>query len=303
MSTDKHQEHQDEPVMGDMTRKQLLHRAVGAAGVLGAVGFGDAWLAPLATAARRPAKAGSSTKAVIASQGGSSGANANPYLTENAADRNRDRLIYEALGQPTPDGTSYEGLLAKSATPNHDATVWTIKLQPAKFSDGTPFTSADVVYTFQTLIKDPTIVAFQSFTPQLTAAKITAVDAHTVKFAFKEPYPDALGQALYTGEYYIIKNKDTAFKNGTIGTGPFMLKVTDPWSVSAVGSQSEVLGCRQGTPSASPEHRGAFHQRPHRSSQCREGRLRELRSGSRARICEPEQEQQEVHFAVVKPDR
>jgi peptide/nickel transport system substrate-binding protein len=95
--------------------------------------------------------------------------------------------LYDALvgvdgkGNLTPE-------LASSWDVSDDAKVVTYHLRPdAHFSDGTPVTAKDVVYTFQRLLKINQGPA-NLFAGVLSADSITAVDDHTVKFTLQKTF-------------------------------------------------------------------------------------------------------------------
>ncbi|HEV8534608.1 MAG TPA: ABC transporter substrate-binding protein [Candidatus Limnocylindria bacterium] len=75
-------------------------------------------------------------------------------------------LVYDALVALAPDDT-YESRLASGYTVSPDATTYTFRLRPnVKWSDGQPFTSKDVAFTFK-LLMTPDVSAH--------AAKLTDV--------------------------------------------------------------------------------------------------------------------------------
>ncbi|MBT9385260.1 ABC transporter substrate-binding protein [Pseudooceanicola sp. CBS1P-1] len=112
-----------------------------------------------------------------------------------------------------------------------EGTVWTFNLDPAvTFSDGTPFTADDVVFSIDRVAKVPNSPSpFTLFTRQI--ASVEAVDAHTVKITTKEPYPllvndlaylPILSKAAASGP--APEGRTTTELNrgeGLIGTGPY----------------------------------------------------------------------------------
>jgi peptide/nickel transport system substrate-binding protein len=70
-----------------------------------------------------------------------------------------------------------------------EGTTWTFKLRPGvKFSDGSPFTAADVVFTYDRAGKVPnTPSSFKIYLQQVT--KVEAVDPLTVRITTAKPYP------------------------------------------------------------------------------------------------------------------
>ncbi|MGB3327514.1 MAG: ABC transporter substrate-binding protein [Thermomicrobiales bacterium] len=123
----------------------------------------------------------------------------NPVFSTAGFEQQVERAIFGSLVrmsdklEPTAD-------LAADITASDDATVYTFTLQPkATFNDGTPLTSADVVFTFERAldkrvgsiwtgrlqgIKGAAEFGDQSAT---TVAGIEAPDDHTVVFTLKEP--------------------------------------------------------------------------------------------------------------------
>lgn len=70
-----------------------------------------------------------------------------------------------------------------------EGSTWTFKLRPnVKFSDGTPFTSADVVFSFERVPKVPNSPSsFNIYLQQVS--KVEAVDPLTVRITTVKPYP------------------------------------------------------------------------------------------------------------------
>lgn len=120
--------------------------------------------------------------------------------------------------------------LAESWKPVSD-TEWEFALRKdAKFSDGSPLTADDVVFTFDRIPKVPNSpTAFTLFTRQI--AKVEAVDANTVRITTKQPYPllitdlanlPIMSKAAASGS--AAEGKTTVELNrgeGLVGTGPF----------------------------------------------------------------------------------
>ncbi|MGV8938555.1 MAG: ABC transporter substrate-binding protein [Allorhizobium sp.] len=110
-------------------------------------------------------------------------------------------------------------------------TVWEFSLRKdAKFSDGSPLSADDVVFTFDRIAKVPNSpTAFTLFTRQI--AKVEAADAHTVRFTTKQPYPllivdlanlPILSKTAASGP--APEGRTTVEFNrgeGLVGTGPF----------------------------------------------------------------------------------
>jgi peptide/nickel transport system substrate-binding protein len=109
--------------------------------------------------------------------------------------------------------------------------VWTFKLRPGvKFSDGSPFTSADVVFTFDRAGKVPNSPS--SFKVYLQKVdKVEAVDPLTVRITTSEPYPllpvNMVGLPIMSAKAAAgpaPEGKTTTelnAGNGLVGTGPY----------------------------------------------------------------------------------
>ena len=81
-----------------------------------------------------------------------------------------------------------EPWLAESHTVSPDGLTWEFKLRPgAKFHDGSPVTAADVVFSFQRVLKIGKAPA-APFLPVLKPEGITAPDPQTVRIRLEKPY-------------------------------------------------------------------------------------------------------------------
>ena len=119
--------------------------------------------------------------------------------------------------------------LAESWT--SDGNVWTIKLRPdVKFSDGSPLTADDVVFTFKRVPLVPNSPSsYVIYTQQITS--VEAVDPLTVRITTEKPYP-LLPNNLASLQIMSAKaasgaapeGKTTTQLNageGLVGTGPY----------------------------------------------------------------------------------
>lgn len=116
----------------------------------------------------------------------------NPLLAVSQADQDLTQLVYSGLLRANADGT-YSPDLAESYSISPDGTVYTFKLNPnAKFSNGTPVTSADVVFTVQ-LAQNPDIKSPQE--ADWEGVQVSAPDTETVVFTLPHPYAPFLQNA------------------------------------------------------------------------------------------------------------
>lgn len=109
-----------------------------------------------------------------------------PYIAKGRAAVGAS-IQFESLMIGTADepGSMY-GLLAESLEYPTDHSWVIFYLRPeAKFSDGTPVTAEDVVFS-QTVLQEKGIPSIQTFFAEAYES-VEALDAHTVKFTFSEP--------------------------------------------------------------------------------------------------------------------
>lgn len=94
---------------------------------------------------------------------------------------------WEYLVRPTQNGTGYEPRLAASYSVSPDNTTYTFHLRKGvKFSDGTPMTVADVLFSLHHAFTDPSSqIAFIG--PKISS--MSAPDAQTVLIKLKTPWP------------------------------------------------------------------------------------------------------------------
>jgi peptide/nickel transport system substrate-binding protein len=119
-------------------------------------------------------------------------------------------------------------MLALSWSHNGDGSVWTFKLRPGvKFSDGSPMTADDVVYTFQELSNPKNASnALSSFHGVLSPSGVKKIDPTTVEFQLEAAngnFPYLVSSDNYNA---IIVPRGTDFGNWQktfIGTGAFKL--------------------------------------------------------------------------------
>ncbi len=156
--------------------------------------------------------------------GWTSPTNLDPALFADAPDISFGAAVYNYLFTLDQKSALLPSL-AKSATPNADATVYTVALQSGvKFQDGSDFSADDVKFTFGRF-QDP---ALKSGASGLFAdvSAIDVVDPLTVKFTLKNPnsiFP------LFLADYHtaILKKGTTDPAKAHNGTGPFKVDSID----------------------------------------------------------------------------
>ena len=117
----------------------------------------------------------------------------NPHLSTGFKDAEASRITLEPLASFNNDGELLPFLAAEIPTKENggvaaDGKSVTWKLKPdVKWSDGTPFTAEDVVFTYK-FIANPKVGAVSAGTYDVVKS-VEAVDQHTVKVNFKEVNP------------------------------------------------------------------------------------------------------------------
>lgn len=137
-------------------------------------------------------------------------------------------LLFRKLGEMNNDLESFSPQLAKSWSFSKDSLSITFNLQSnVTWHDGTPFTSEDVVFTYNMQI-DPQVAWVNiSFKERISTVK--AVNDSTVVFEFRDKNPTMLRDAI---EGYIVPEHllagispdriaEAEFNRNPIGTGPF----------------------------------------------------------------------------------
>lgn len=151
----------------------------------------------------------------------------NTFTTTAGASGNIIEKIYESMFFVLNDGT-FVPWLADSWEVSDDATEYTYNLNPdAMWSDGTPLTADDVVFTFEMLMSNdleiPTVGEIDM---------VEALDAHTVKFITKTSlipflYRSGIIEIMPKHIWSEIEDPVTFTNNeNPVGSGPFLF---DKW--------------------------------------------------------------------------
>lgn len=147
-----------------------------------------------------------------------------PALGTNDPEVLFNRHIYDYLIDISPDGELIPQLATEWAI-SDDGLTYTLTLaEGVEFHDGTPFTSADVVFTFNRLqeLESPAINLLGDF-------EVSAPDEGTVVFTLPEPNADFLygvgsRWALILRDGTEEVNVLTDDLSNFVGTGPFVLQ-------------------------------------------------------------------------------
>lgn len=155
----------------------------------------------------------------------------NPLLPSSTPGT-RNYLFEPLMGTDPLKGGALEPWLATSATTSTDGRTLTIKLDPrANWSDGSPLTASDVVFTFTTLKQYPAINLRGA-----TFSTVTAADPHTVVFTFDAPAFTQVGslvkQHIVPEKYWKGQDPLTWTNDQPVGSGPYKLERLAPQQVS-----------------------------------------------------------------------
>lgn len=151
----------------------------------------------------------------------------NPLLAISDTDQDLTALTYAGLMGQGPNNTLVP-VLAQSYIVSPDGKTYQFTLRPnAKFSDGTPVTAQDVVFTVQkaqdTALKSPQFGNWAN-------VQITALDSRTVQFSLPAPYAPFLENTtlgiLPAHIWRNVTDDEFPFSNYVIqpvGAGPFVV--------------------------------------------------------------------------------
>ncbi|CAK7076869.1 oligopeptide ABC transporter substrate-binding protein OppA [Citrobacter portucalensis] len=179
--------------MTNITKKSLV-----AAGILTALVAGN-----VATAAVVPAGVQLAEKQTLVRNNGSEVQSLDPHKIEGVPESNINRDLFEGLLISDVDGKPSPGVAEKWE--NKDFKVWTFHLRKdAKWSDGTPVTAQDFVYSWQRLANPNTASPYASYLQYghivniddiiagkkpVTDLGVKAIDDHTFEVTLSEPVP------------------------------------------------------------------------------------------------------------------
>jgi peptide/nickel transport system substrate-binding protein len=210
-----------------MFRRGMIGLALASALALGAAGCGSSTSSPTT-------QGGGGSKTAVLTEESNTGVtftqNFNPFDSNSlSTEMNMRTLSYEPLLEiDYLDPSQIHDWLATSYAFSNSGKTLTFDLRHGvTWSDGKPFTSADVAFTFN--LMNDTAAANYSGVPPL-ASPVTTSGAYTVVMNFKTPaYADlsSVGGATFMVPQHIwqsIASPATATIASPIGTGPYVLK-------------------------------------------------------------------------------
>lgn len=146
-----------------------------------------------------------------------------PVLAADSASGDINGLVYNGLVRYDKD-LKLEGELAESWEISPDNLTFTFHLRKGvSWHDGAPFTSADVLFTYQLYIDPKTPTAYSERYKQVEKAE--APDPHTFRVTYKKPLATALiswGFSIHPK--HLLEGQDittSPLGQSPIGTGPY----------------------------------------------------------------------------------
>jgi ABC-type transport system substrate-binding protein len=136
--------------------------------------------------------------------------------------------LYDPLFVSAANGKTWLPMLALSATPNSDYTVWTVTLrQGVTFTNGDPFNADIVVANFNAAAADTTV----GLAVRPIIGKVTKVDTYTVAFNLVIPFSTFPYTALCEQQTCYVAHPTSfspSFAGTPVGTGPFTVSSWTP---------------------------------------------------------------------------
>src|SRR5208337_235065 len=149
-----------------------------------------------------------------------------PLLASDSASHNIAGMVYNGLIKYDKD-MNIVGDLAESWEISQNGLVITFHLRKGvKWHDGYPFTSADVLYTYQVTIDPKTPTAYAG--DFLKVKRVEALNDYTFRVTYAKPFAPALiswSSAILPR--HLLSGKDitkSTLARHPIGTGPYMFK-------------------------------------------------------------------------------
>jgi microcin C transport system substrate-binding protein len=150
----------------------------------------------------------------------------NPHILKGDKAQGLELLFDSLMVRAADEPDAVYGLVAESADVAADKKSVTFKLRPqARFADGSPLTSADLAYSFETL-KQKGHPGFRQILADVTAAE--AVDPATVRYVFRGDLVRDLplvvaGLPILSKAYYATHNFEETTLEAPLGSGPYRI--------------------------------------------------------------------------------
>ncbi len=148
----------------------------------------------------------------------------NSFILKGDAAQGLDLLFDSLMTRALDEPDAVYGLVASNAEVADDGMSVTFKLRPeAKFSDGSPLTADDVVFSFETLKTKGHPIFAQTLQD---VVKAEALDPHTVRYSFKGDLTRDLpltvaGLPIFSKAYYANRDFAETTLDPPLGSGPY----------------------------------------------------------------------------------
>ncbi|WP_018234041.1 peptide-binding protein [Thioalkalivibrio thiocyanodenitrificans] len=161
-----------------------------------------------------------------------------PLVSSDAYASEVQGYVLESLLTRDPDTLEWQGLIARDWDISEDGLIITFRMRPdVTFSDGTPLTADDVMFTFDFIMTEA-IAAPRSRAFMEKLERVEALDEHEVAFTFAEPYFNSLqlagGMAILPRHFYesYLDEPETFNQSRGLlmGSGPYRLSDPKGWT-------------------------------------------------------------------------
>jgi peptide/nickel transport system substrate-binding protein len=228
-------------VLHDVTRRDFLRRAGGAAAMAALLGGGVEALAGCASAGSGQPQASATPR-----RGGhvtelwqSDFSTFNPFNFLSTLDQIMAGFVFDSLLTTQPDGTLVPLLATGLPSVSSDGLTYTFKLKDGvRWTDGRPVTGDDVVFSYR-LLYDPQYAAFSSSLRGEVSAhlkSVTSPDPRTVVFTMKSVFAPFVVSYCQYGilPRHVLEGMSAAqlntaefFRAPTVGSGLFLFEKWD----------------------------------------------------------------------------
>jgi peptide/nickel transport system substrate-binding protein len=161
-----------------------------------------------------------------------------PLVSSDAYASEVQGYVLESLLTRDPDTLEWQGLIARDWEYSEDGMTIAFRMRPdVTFSDGTPLTARDVVFTYQFIMTDA-IAAPRARAYLEKIEKVEALGDHEVAFTFAEPYFNSLqlagGMEIMPRHFYeaYLDEPETFNRSRGLlmGSGPYRLADPRGWT-------------------------------------------------------------------------
>ncbi len=161
-----------------------------------------------------------------------------PLVSSDAYASEVQGYVLESLLTRDPDTLEWQGLIARDWEISEDGLTITFHMRSdVSFSDGTPLTAHDVMFTYDFIMTEA-IAAPRSRAFLEKLERVEALDEHEVAFTFAEPYFNSLqlagGMAILPRHFYepYLDEPETFNQSRGLlmGSGPYRLSDPKGWT-------------------------------------------------------------------------